>query len=243
MNQPVMPRRINHATFDQLFAEGAEAVLSGEHGIEVPPADGGRRWGVSVLLRPEAEAALALEALARDAGAVAGDGHWLTGAAHSSHLTVRALEWPRPGEVPANDPSVARYAAALRTAMADIGSLAFDVVGLTLTRLSVMACAMPVGEAPDRLSAALAEALGEDAWLERGIAFHRSIWYLNLVHFAAPIEPRRARALVDWVAGRRALGPIRVRVAGVEVAAWRFTGTGMTPRRLAAYPAAASVPG
>src|SRR4051794_15783330 len=99
-----MPHRTNHATFDQLFAEGAEAVLSGAHGIEVTPPDGGRRWGVSVLLRPEAEAALALAALAGEAAAMAGDGHWLTGAAHSSHLTVRALEWPRPGEVPVGDP-------------------------------------------------------------------------------------------------------------------------------------------
>ena len=240
MNQPVMPRRADQAIFDQLFAE---AVLSGEHGIEVAPADGGRRWGVSALLRPDAEAAVALEALARDAAAVAGDGHWLTGAAHSSHLTVRALEWPRPEEVPADDPSAARYASALRTAMAGGGPLAFDVVGLTLTRLSVMACATPVAEAPDRLSAALTEALGEDAWLERGIEFHRSIWYLNLVHFAAPIRPPRARALVDWVAEGRALGPIRVRVAEVEVAAWRFTGTGMTPQRLVAYPVASAVPG
>ncbi|NUR31469.1 MAG: hypothetical protein HOV83_37465, partial [Catenulispora sp.] len=60
MTPPPIPRRTNQATFDQLFAEGAEAVLTGTHGIEVPPEHGGRRWGVSALLRPDATAAAAL---------------------------------------------------------------------------------------------------------------------------------------------------------------------------------------
>jgi hypothetical protein len=223
-----MPRRTNRAVFDQLFAEGAAALTAGSHGIEVPPAEGGQRWGVSALLRPDAEAAASLEVLSREAAAVAGDGHWLTGAAHSSHLTVRGLEFPRDG-IADDDPRVARYVAALRSATAGIGPLAFDVIGLTLTRLSVMACAVPVDDAADRLSAAYTAALGADTWLEK--EFRREIWYLNLVHFAAPV--RDPRALIDWVAERRELPAIRLRVTEVEVAAFGFTGTGMTPQRLA----------
>lgn len=236
MNPPSsIPRRDNHETFDQLFAEGAAAVLAGEHRIEVPPEGGGRRYGVSAVLRPDPGSAAALEVVAREAAAVAGDGHWLTGAVRSSHLTMRALEWPRDEQVPSGDPCVARYVAALRTAVRDVGPLAFTVTGLTLTTVSVMACALPVDDAPDRLSAAYAEALGPDAWLERDLGFHRSIWHLNVLHFAAPVQ--HPRALVDWVADRRTCTPIPVRVAEIEIAAWRFVGDGMTPVRLAAVPA------
>ncbi|NUR63616.1 MAG: hypothetical protein HOV87_33890 [Catenulispora sp.] len=227
-----VPRRDDYATFDQLFAKGASAVLGGEHGIEVPPEQGGRRYGVSAVLRPDPQAAAAIEAVARDAAAVAGAGHWLTGAADSSHLTMRALEWPRGEQVGSEDPCVERYVAALRTALVGIGPLEFTVTGLTLTTLSVMACALPVGDAPDRLSAAFAEALGPDAWFEHDLGFHRGIWYLNVLHFAAPI--RQPRALVDWVAERRTGTPVPVRVPEVEIVAWRFTGAGMTPVRLAA---------
>jgi hypothetical protein len=224
-----LPRRTNRATFDQLFAEGAEALADGSHGIQAVPAEGDRRWGVSALLRPDPRAAAALEALTCEAAAVAGDGHWLTGAMDNSHLTMRALEYPR-DDIGDDDPCVARYADALHAAVVGVRPLTFEVIGLTLTRLSVMACAMPVDEAADRLSAAYAQALGPDAWLEK--EFHREIWYLNLVHFAASI--RDPCSLIGWVAERRRVSPIRLRVTEVEIATWRFTGTGMTPRRLAA---------
>lgn len=230
MTKPLL-RRTNGATFDQLFAEGAAALADGSHGIAVAPAAGSLRWGVSALLRPDPGAAASVAALACEAAAVAGDGHWLTGAAHSSHLTVRALEHPR-DDIRDDDPGIARYGDALRTAVTGVGPLTFEVVGLTLTRLSVMACVLPTDDAPDRLSAAYAAALGPDAWLENG--FQRDIWYINVLHFAAPV--RDPRALIDWVAERRMSEPIPVRVAEVELAAWRFTGTGMTPRRLAVSP-------
>ena len=228
MSEPV-PRRTNRATFDQLFTEGAAALADGSHGIQVVPAEGDRRWGVSALLRPDPGAAASLETLAREAAAVAGDGHWLTGAARNSHLTMRALEHPR-ADIRDDDPCVARYAKALRTAAAGIRPLTFDVIGLTLTPLSVMACALPADDAADRLSAAYTAALGPDAWLEKG--FRREIWYLNILHFAAPVpEPQ---ALIGWVAERRLWAPIPLCVTEVEIATWRFTGTGMTPQRLAA---------
>lgn len=228
MSKP-LPRRTNCAAFDQLFTEGAAALADGSHGIQVAPTEGDRRWGVSALLRPDPEAAASLESLAREAAAVAGDGHWLTGAAGNSHLTMRALEYPRDG-IGDDDPCVARYAEALRTAVAGVRPLTFDVTGLTLTPLSVMACAMPADDVADRLSAAYAEALGPDAWLER--EFQRDIWYLNILHFAAPVPD--PRALTGWVAERRSRPAIPVRVTEVEIATWRFTGTGMTPLRLAA---------
>ncbi|MEY9933238.1 hypothetical protein ABH926_007891 [Catenulispora sp. GP43] len=224
-----LPRRTLRATFDQLFADGEAALTAGSHGIQVAPPGDGRRWGVSALLRPDPEAAASLEALAREAAAVAGDGHWLTGAAGNSHLTMRALEWPR-ADIRDDDPCVARYADALRTAAAGVRPLTFAVTGLTLTPLSVMACAVPADGAADRLSAAYAAALGPDAWFEK--EFRRDFWYLNILHFAAPVAD--PRALIDWVAERRAAASMRLRVTEVEIATWRFTGSGMTPQRLAA---------
>lgn len=228
MSDP-LPRRTNRATFDKLFAEGAAAVAAGSHGRQEAPREGNMRWGMSALLRPDPGAAAALEVLAREAAAVAGAGHWLTGSVATSHLTMWAMEYPR-DDIPEDDPHVARYAAALRAAAAGVGPLRFDVVGLTLTPLSVMACALPAGEAPDRLSAGYAAALGPDGWLEKEM--RRDIWYLNILHFAAPV--RDPQALIDWVADRRAVSPIPVRVSEVEIAAFQFTGAGMAPRRLAA---------
>lgn len=231
MSDP-LPARANCAVFDRLFTEGAAALAAGSHGLQKVPAEGGRRWGVSVLLRPDPGAAASLEALAREAAAVAGDGHWLTGSAAHSHLTMRALEYPRV-DIREDDACVARYADALRAAVGGVGPLgplAFEVVGLTLTPLSVMACVLPVGDGPDRLSAAYAAALGPDAWLER--EYQRDIWYLNILHFAASVPD--ARLLIDWVGERREVTPIPVRVTEIEIATWRFTGSGMAPRRLAA---------
>ncbi|MBS2546513.1 hypothetical protein KGQ19_06510 [Catenulispora sp. NL8] len=230
MTEP-MPCRTDRAPFDRLFAEGAAAVADGSHRIEVPPGGGSRRWGVSALLRPDPGAEASLAELAREAAVVAGDGHWLTGAVGNSHLTMRALEYPR-ADIRDDDPCVARYAKALSVASAGVPPLAFDIFGLTLTPLSVMACALPVDDAPDRLSAAYAAALGDDAWLEDGIGLKRDIWYLNILHFAAPVgDPR---ALIDWVADRRDLTPIPLRATEVEIATWRFTGSAMKPLRLAA---------
>lgn len=228
MSKP-LPRRTNRAAFDDLFTEGAAALADGSHGIQVVPTEGDRRWGVSALLRPDPRAAASLETLACEAAAVAGDGHWLTGAARNSHLTMRALEHPR-DDIRDGDPSVTRYAGALQRAAAGVRPLTFDVTGLTLTPLSVMACVLPADDAADRLSAAFTEALGPDAWLENG--FQRDIWYLNILHFAAPVAD--PRALIGWVTERRESAPIPLRVTEVEIATWRFTGAGMTPLRLAA---------
>lgn len=228
MSEPLL-RRTNRATFDQLFAEGAAALTDGSHGTQVVPSEGDRRWGVSAVLRPDLGAAASVAALAREAAAVAGDGHWLTGAVGNSHLTMRALEYPRK-DIRDDDPCIARYAAALRTAVAGVRPLTFEVTGLTLTPLSVMACAQPTDEAADRLSADYTAALGSDAWLES--KFVRSIWYLNVLHFARPVAD--PRALIEWVAERREVDPIPLCVTEVEIATWRFTGTGMAPLCLAA---------
>ncbi len=221
--------------FDRLFAAGAQALLSGIQQRQAAPAENGPRWGMGVAMRPDRLAAQAIEHVAAAAAAVIGDNHWLAGAASRSHLTLRVLE-PYRTQVAAADPRVARYAAALRTAVRGIGPVRFTVTGLTLTPLSVMACASPAGTAADDLADAFGVALGAD-----GRYRHRpDIWYVNLAYFTGPV--RSAQDLIDWVAARRDLKVADVLVTEIQVVRWRYTRTGMVPVVLASAAAPGTTP-
>lgn len=183
--------------FDELFELGREAVLSGTHDCDKQPVDGGR-WGIAVILKPDPTLTEQLGEITNDAMRLAGSHHWPTGSPNAVHFTVRALEWFR-FDVPQDDPSVARYLAALERTAKRVKPVTLTVQGLTLTPSCVMACAAPADGTAGDFAQALAEELGSDGWLEQD--FHRSIWYATLVHFAGPIDD--PRALVDWIGQRR----------------------------------------
>src|SRR5579859_5104667 len=149
---------VDDGKFSRLFAEGRAALLDGTQ-VQSAPADGDVRWGVSVILRPDAEAAMAVQRIALDAAEVVGPRHWLPGSAATSHLTVRARLEPHRAAVPDGDPMVSRYAAALGKAASDPVPIGFSLTGLTLTPISVMARATPAGPAADELAAAFADGL------------------------------------------------------------------------------------
>jgi hypothetical protein len=216
------------ARFDQLFAAGREALLAGTHQIESAPAENGPRWGIGAALRPDPRAAHVIEAIAEAAAAVAGGG-WLAGAARSSHLTFRAgLERYR-AHVPGNDPLVARYAAALHQAARGSGTIRFAVTGLTLTPVSVMACAVPADAAADNLAEAFRATLAAGGLPAAGAT--PAIWYLNLVYYTGPV--RDAGTLIDWVAARRHAMVTDILVTDIQIMRWRHTSTGMVPVILA----------
>ncbi|MBU2666280.1 hypothetical protein KOI35_22515 [Actinoplanes bogorensis] len=210
--------------FDQLFDNGRTAVLSGQHQRDIPPYDGSERWGISVIFRPDDDAVARLDAVTRQAMAVAGPGHWPTGNERALHITVRALESHRTGVAP-DDPAVARYGRALRRAAREARPARFGITGLTLTPGGVMACLRPDDDAADSFAARIADELGADAAYEAG--FHRDIWYSTLVHFAGPLAD--PPALVDFVAAARShhLGPVRSDAA--EVIHWRYDGRQTVP--------------
>jgi hypothetical protein len=227
-SRPV-PGSTEPGKFGRLFAEARPALLAGTHQLQFAPADNGPRWGISAVLRPDPRAARAIEQIAVTAAGVVGDGHWIAGAAASSHLTLRGgLERYRTS-VPVGDPLVARYAAALRTAAGGIGPIRFAVTGLTLTPTSVMACAIPADAAADDLAAAFGAALTADGLQQAGST--PDIWYLNLVYFTGPV--RDAADLIDWVAARRAAAVTDVLVTDIQITRWRYTGAGMRPVVLA----------
>ena len=224
------PRTPGGNRFDRLFTQGREAVLTGTHQVESEPADGRPRWAVGAVLRLDAPAARVIEQVARTAAGFVGGDHWLAGAVSSSHLSLRRhLEPCRRPVLPA-DPLVARYAAALRMAAADIGPIQFTINGLTLTPISVMASAAPADGAADELAAAFGAALLAGGCPDAGIT--PDIWYVNLVYFTGPI--RDPRHLVAWVAARRQMEITELQVTGIQIVRWDYTGTGMVPTVLAA---------
>jgi hypothetical protein len=214
------------AQFERLFAEGREALLAGTHRAESPPEDGRARWGIGAALRPDPAAAAVIEDCARQAATVIGGTPWLAGARRSSHLTLRAGLEPHRSCVPAGDQQVARYVTALRRATHGVAPIRFDVTGLTLTPVSVMACAAPADSAANELATAFGAALSA---LNGQAAPGRTpdFWYLNLAYFTGPVRP--PGRLIDWVAARRSVWLTSITVTEVQLMRWRHTRTGMIP--------------
>jgi len=215
--------------FDRLFAEGRQALRTGTHRVECTPADGGSRWAVGAVLRPDSQAARAIEQAARAAAATVGANHWLAGAARSSHLTLRRHLEPCRRHVSPADPLVVRYAAALRSAAKATGPVRFTLTGLILTPISVMAAAVPADTAADDLAAAFDMALHAQGCRDAGAI--PGLWYVNLAYFTGPV--RDAEELISWVEARQVMHVADVRVTGLQIVRWQCTATGMVPIVLA----------
>jgi hypothetical protein len=222
---------------DSIHQRGRSAVLAGRALLDVPPSPGGTRWGLSLDVRLDPLAEDRLDALAAEAGAVAGPGQWLTAARGSSHLTVTYLErtWR---EVGTDDAEVRRFADLVRPLATRTGPLQWRVTGLALADRGVLALAEPVDDAPDRFRAALLAELDE---LGRAEAYYRrSVWWATVLHFAAPLAD--PVALVGWVDARTAFEPFIVTADRLEVVRYVYDGERTVPVPLAAVPAP-GVPG
>jgi hypothetical protein len=195
-------------------------IAAGQHGVDTPPVENGERWPVSTVFRPDPAGPLAqrLDQLTLEAADAAGPGHLQTGQLHSAHFTIRALERYRE-TVTSDDPALHRYAAALRASAAEVSPATFELTGLILTRGTVMACARPLDDHANHLHKLYADALGPDGWLEADEV--RDIWYVNLLHFAAPIPD--PTSLIAWVTARRHLPLGTVTVTTAELVRFRHT--------------------
>lgn len=226
-DQPVKPDAVQHdswpdgrrgpcaSTFDRLFAEAVPLIQQGRHQRDCAPVPGGR-WPVSVVLRPDLKSAEKLEQTMAEVEVYAGPGHFRTGIADSVHFTVRALE-PYREAAGADDEAVQRYARAMRRAARTVERIELDLVGLTLTRGSIMACAYPVDVNANTFMDVLTDELADNAWFEAG--FRRDIWYANILHFAADIAA--PAELVDWVEQRRNLDLGRTVMDACELVRFR----------------------
>jgi hypothetical protein len=137
----------------------------------------------------------------------------------SAHVTIRALERYRE-RATASDPAVHRYLIGLQATAAKVGPVRFEITGLTLTPGTVMACARPLDDRPERFLDLFADLLGEDAWLERDHYHRRDIWYLNLLHFTTTIK--NPEELINWVTQRRTQVVGRIDVTSAELTRFRL---------------------
>jgi hypothetical protein len=183
-----------------LHEQGRSALLAGSPALDTPPVEGGRRWGLSVVVRAEGELADRLAGVTDELIEVAGPGQWATGGRGSAHLTLYSLEPHRAG-VDTTDERAAAYAAAVEDTARTVGPATFTVTGLSLTPGGVIADAEPADDAARRLRPTLSRALPGGAAFESSYRADR--WWLTLVHLAAP--PTDPAALVDWVEDRRSL--------------------------------------
>ncbi len=184
-------------TVDSLHDQGRAALLEGRPTLDAPPAAGSRRWGLSVLARPEPGLGRRLDAVTQQLVALAGPGQWATGSAGTAHLTLFSLEPHRPGVTPA-DPAARAFARATARAAAAVAPATFEVTGLGLTPGGVIAACDPLDEAARSLRPVLAAALGGDVF---ELAYRGDQWWMSLLHLAAPVA--RPAALVDHVETRR----------------------------------------
>lgn len=223
-------------TVDSLHADGREALLRGRARLDEPPADGSRRWGLSVLVRPQPDLAHRLDGVTAALVELAGPGQWATGASGTSHLTLYSLEPHRPGLTPA-DPAVQRYSDAMRRAAAATASATFAVTGLALTPGGVIAACAPRDAGARALRPALTAALGGDAF---EAAYRGDQWWMSLLHLAAPVA--HPDALVAHVEARRGESLGTLAVHRLELVRYEHradpVGPRMAPVTLAAAPLA-----
>jgi hypothetical protein len=223
---------------ETIHERGREALLAGREVLDVPPAPGGTRWGLSVVVRPDDDAAGRLAELAAEAAAFAGPGQWLTGSRDISHLTVTYLERVH-REVGDDDPPVRRYAELVGRLAAATPPLRWRLVGVALADRGVLALADPVDPAPDELRQAVVGELGD---LGRAEAYYRrSVWWSTLLHFAAPVTDRAG--LAGWADERatRSFGSLTARA--VEVVRYAFDGQRTVTVPMASFPLAGVRPG
>ncbi len=182
---------------DTIHQRGRAALLAGREVLDVPPAPGASRWGLSLVVRPDPAAEDRLNALTGQAAALAGPGQWSTGSCGSAHLTVTYLEATH-RKIEADDPAVRRFAEVVSGVAARTPPLRWQLPGLALADRGVLALAAPVGDAADTFRSAVLAELGDLG--RREASYRRGTWWSTLVHFAAPVADRAG--LADWVEAR-----------------------------------------
>ena len=221
-------------TLDALHGQGRAALLQGAEVRDVPPTAGSRRWGVSVLVRPQPGLAARLDEVTAELLVLAGPDQWATGFAATSHLTLFSLEAHRP-DVSLADPACGHYADAMHRAADTAGPATFGVTGLALTPGGVVAACETLDDGARALRPALTAALGGDVF-EAG--YRGDQWWLSLLHLAAPV--RAPAELVDHVEDRRdhALGQLTARA--LELVRYEYCadqdGARMVPVTLSSAP-------
>lgn len=205
----------------EILEKGRAAVLAGDVEWEEPPHAERGRWGISMLLRPSMPMLTRLSHLAVELNAAAGGGHWAHGPT-LLHASLKALEVYR-GAPPAGDPAVAAYSAALSHAVEGIPPIRASVRAVSPHSLGVAVHVHPHGDALDLLYRRLGVALADSGapvfeyWV-------RDVWYINVLHFAAPVA---AEPLIAYCDANRDFDFGETTFDAAELVSYAFDGASM----------------
>jgi hypothetical protein len=178
---------------------------------------------MAAVFRPAGVLASALADLAHEANALAGGGHWVHGEG-ALHLTIRAFD-PYRSAVRPDDPDVTAFSSAVREAVDGLPPASFVLHGLSPHPRGVAVVAEKCGDVATTLRCRLREAV-----MRRGLSdlerdHVRVDWYINLLHFAAPVpDPRAVAAWCDATVVHET-----VQAPFVDLVAWRWGGTTVHP--------------
>ncbi|MEV4159827.1 2'-5' RNA ligase family protein [Nonomuraea dietziae] len=202
--------------FGEFFARGRSALLDGQATYDRPPVEGARRWGAAAVLRPSGAVLDRLAKLAGELRPVVGPGHWVHGP-DVLHVTLRSLEPYR------EDVTERRvYGAALEEAMRGLPPVRVELRGVAGHHGGVLVWATPADETLATLQKRFAHALGEKGAFE---SWTRDIWYVSLVHFAAPVV--RPEGIVGWCEERADLTVGVAELSRAEIVRAVHTGGGV----------------
>lgn len=215
------------ASVDSLHEQGRLALLAGRERHDSPPEDGSRRWGLSVLIRPQRQLAARLGEETDRLVELAGPDQWATGRSDTVHLTLFSLEPHRTG-LTSTDPAATCYAEVMARAAALCPPASFAVTGLGLTPGGVIAACRPTDAGARALRPTLTAALGGEVF--EG-AYRGDQWWMSLLHLAAPVS--QAADLVEHVEVRRNLPVGTLRATRLELVRYEHDGRRMVPVRLA----------
>lgn len=183
------------------------------------------RWGAAAAFRPEGEI---VDRMTELAATVDAPGHWVHGGP-TLHVTLRTLE-PYRTHIPEDDPLRRAYGAALAEAVDGLPPAEVRLAGVSPHRGGVLVGAHPrddtLATVRKRFACALESRGVRD--LEQGRV--RDLWYVSLVHFAAPLA--NARDLVGWcdTHAETDFGTAELRTA--EIVQFLHTGRGIRVRSL-----------
>ncbi|WP_346103110.1 hypothetical protein [Nonomuraea maheshkhaliensis] len=177
--------------FAEFRAKGREALLSGRATHDSPMVEGGLRWGAAAVLRPEGEVMTRMTELAATLDA---PGHWVHGG-RTLHVTIRSLE-PYREHIPVDDPLRRAYGAALAEAAEDLPPARAYFAGVSPHPGGVLVGVHPLDETMETLRKRFSGALDARGVRDLDHGRVRDLWYVSLLHFAAPLaDPGR---IVEW---------------------------------------------
>lgn len=184
--------------YAHLWGRSRERLRAGTPAVEPPPHEGGDRWGLSVIFRPDDAVGRRLAEAATELRSHAGSGHAYYGT-ETLHTTVMTVDTYRV-HLDANR-HVAPYVRLMQNAAEGIPRFRHEYRGLTASASTILAQGFPVGDALSDIRTALCGLLSPGTKESRQEARVRTFAHASLCVFSGPIVA--AEGLVSYIENHR----------------------------------------